>query len=189
MTKVDASELGNLRGDKVLSNLEELSAIFKKGSRVFDNFATYSGRRLKGEGYDAIRVVASFAASALSKFSELDLNAHDNIVSGADTFIAFMDGYSTLDDSNVNHLGDGLRYIGTQIGMLQVKIQKEKLEGDDLTKANNQLSYWQSKYDEILKEYEKLKELPGIDSSTGACIDSISSDTKSVKSILTDNWR
>lgn len=189
MTRVSVDELNNSKADTALNNLDDLSSALKTAGRLFDNFATYSSRRLKGEGYDAIRVVASLAAISFDKVATLDVNAHDNIMSGLDKFIAYMDGYSKLDDVNVNHLGDGLRYIGTQIGMLQSRIQKGEFEGDDLKSANNQLAYWHSKYDEILKEYEKLRDLAAMNSSTGVCIDNINTDVASLRTLLVDNWR
>ncbi len=188
MTRVASSELSELKSNKTLNDLEPLSQALKDAGKIFDNFATYSNRRLKGEGYDAIRVVASFVATSFDKIATLDLNAHDNIIDGTDKLIGFMGEYSKLDDKNLEHLGNGLRYTGTQIGMVESRIRKGEYEGDELNSAYRQLEYWRSAYNEILKEYEKLRDLAGMNSSTGSCIESISSDIASLRTILVDNW-
>ena len=187
MTKVMKSDLSTFDGAKALNDLDPLGTAMKKIGTIMDNFVTYSGRRLKGEGYDAIRTHVDYFAASFSKLGQLDLNTYDNLKENTKTFITFMEEYDELDDSNLEHLSNGLNYTGRQIGNVQSRIyaynKNSEESNEDINSLNTQLEYWKSKYDEILKDYNKLKELAPTNASTGACLDLIESDTQKFRDV------
>ena len=186
MAKVSAAELGELKGNIYFNNLEELSKIYKSAARTFDNFATYSSRRLKGEGYDAIRSVVSALGTSFSKLSPLDLNAHDNVERSLSQFISFMDDYATLDDSRLTMLSSRLTYLSDQIGMSKALLDKGELKGDALKSTKAWYSESCQSYATFKKEHDKLEKLAAKDKATGACIDSIVSDTGNLSRLIRD---
>lgn len=186
MTKVKSSELTDLQSDKTLTDLEAVGMALSKASSTFENFSTHSKRRLKGEGYDAIRLVTSICATMFSKLSTLDQNACDNINQGINKLVGFMGDYTKLDDSRKDHLGNGLMYIGTQIGIYEAKIKKA--EGEELTKAKATARYYYDQYNEVLKEYNKLKELASVNASTGGFVENVNTDISKITTYVNQNW-
>ena len=183
MTKLIRTDLDTLLSDASLAKLEQLSVAIKAAKTPIDNFVSYSGRRLKGEAYDAIRTALGYYLAAMNKLCVLDDNAHDNVVAADKNLIAFMEDYSMLDDSRLETLGNGLNYIGRRMGEMQWHANNAETE-EDRAYYWQCYSYYQGEYNKVLKEYNKLKDLAPKDRETGVVIDYISQDIQSIKSAL-----
>lgn len=189
MAKVSQAELGDVKGNEQFNQLDELSNALRQASTAFGSFVTLSKKRLKGPGYDTIRLVTSLWEKTFDKLSTFDVNAYDNISQGLDQFIAYMESYKTLDDSRIDSLVNGLKYIGTRIGTLESSMKKADLSDEELAKLRNQLygtNGYYNQYKDLDKEYNKLKNLAQTNSSTGACIDNINTDITSIRTALSD---
>lgn len=176
MTKLVKSELVALKGAEPLNKLSDLAPLLSAASRTIDNFVAYSGRRLKGEGYDAIRTYLAYYVSAFTKLSTFDTNAHDNIKHGTINLVSFMEDYDLLDDSRLETLANGLNYIGKQIGNLEWNISHNNYTEEELPSKQAALSYYYGEYYKILKEYNKLKELAPKAVEVAAIVDAIEAD-------------
>ena len=185
MTVLYKSDLTTLSGSKIVSKLDPLAASMLSASRNMGNFATYSNRRLKGAGYDAIRTHLEYLSTAFQKLAQFDINVADNISHYSSSLASWMDEYSKLDDSIIEHLGSGLNYTGRRIGELDWTINHNKdLTSDEISYLYSCKSYYEDEYNKLLKEYNKLKELKEKDSTTAAVLDNIEADLSSFRSGL-----
>ena len=189
MATVRKSELSDLNTDTSFVNLNDLSNALKEASNAFKNFTQYSGRRLKGPGYDAIRCVTNLFGEAFAKLSTLDFNSHDNISYSIERFDSFMESYNKLNSAEFNTLQNKLSEYASAIGVLSKMVNSSIVEFVNKQLLNNMLygdEGYYSLYKSIEKEVFKLAELPSINSSTGACLDNITSDISRIDKVLSE---
>ena len=185
MTILYKSDLTTLSGSKIISKLDPLAEDMLVASRNMGNFATYSGRRLKGAGYDAIRTHLDYLATAFNKLASFDMNVADNVIQNTKMLTNFMEDYSKLDDSRIEHLGNGLNYTGRRIGELDWTINhNDDLSSDEISYLYSCRSYYQEEYNKLLREYNKLKELKNKDAQTASVVSNMEADMASFRSTL-----
>ena len=192
MTKVKNSELTSLKSAEAFTNLDPLGSALKILSDKMGTFVDYSDRRLKGDGYDAIRKHVDYFAASFSKLGQFDINVFDNVNENTDKFIAYMDGDEQLDDSEIPSIEEKLETIKNKINdynakidnyYYQVNVNKRSAPSDWINYLKSELQRYENDYRELEKKYNKLKELEPTNKATGSCVDLIEGDINKFKSI------
>lgn len=184
MAVVYSSELSDANSSSMISSLENhISSFVKLSNQIYD-FIGSSESELVGGGYDAVRTKLSMYADAFKKQAQICNTLVGNIKAANNTMLNYMEGYTKLDDSEIETIDGELTnaknmlawlkdysYIWVKDPETQEKTQIERRNG-----SQGQIDSYEIIIEELDKLLRKLKELSSKDAEAYAMISGSESD-------------
>ena len=167
MAVVYSSDLSNANSSASVKSLDSLAAASSKMSTQIEGFISASKEYLKGGGYDAVRSKLNVYADALGKQAKLCDILVGNTKSANNTFLNYMEGYTKLDDTELEKAKRELSNAYAMLSWLKSTskvwvLDKKTNEKTQKNRRNGTDSQIES-YEEIIKELDKLvKKLDGL---------------------------
>lgn len=174
---------GDLSGSAISNAVALLEAEANDTSQLIsaiNSFIDDSTTTLKGKSYDAARQKLSLYLEDIKLRQSIAAELAAAISEGAASLSSYMEGYSKLDDSEIDE-------IEAEISKLQIKISGARQTINKINDSNEvsdnsvsisyytqQISSWESTIEELKKELDKLINLEAADASAfsgveGAC--------------------
>lgn len=167
---------GDLSGSAISNAVALLEAEANDTTQLINainSFIEESTITLKGKGYDAARQKLSLYLEDIKSRQKIATELASAISEGAASLSSYMEGYSKLDDSEINE-------IETEISSARQTIYNIKQNNQDseepvsINYYTEQISSWESIIEELKKKLDKLVNLESADVSAfsgveGAC--------------------
>ena len=172
MTKVYSADLTNANSSAMTSQLQETSNSSAKILAQLNSFIGGSKSVLTGDGYDAVRAKFSVYADAVSKQKQICDNLLNNVKAANNIMIAFMEGYSYLDDSLIPDIEASIADVRSFIAYLESYDEEKK----STIGSAAEIAHWKAILADLEKKLAKLKQLAPTDASSFALLDDVSAD-------------
>ncbi len=190
MAVIYSSDLSSANSSSSLNTLIECSSKAKELSNKIKSFIDSSTKKLKGNGYDAIRKKLSLYVEALEKESIVLENLANGIKTANNEMISYMQGHTELDDSLVPELTNNLDDLKKNLSFLESytvkevevngEMKEEKIQNGNFT----QIEDCKNSITELSKKIELLEGLEGASSGAWSKIGQIEGDINSVKNAV-----
>lgn len=147
---------------------------------AINSFIEDSTTTLKGKSYDAARQKLGLYLADIKSRQSIATELATAISEGAASMAGYMEGYSKLDDAEIDEIEAEIRSLESKIsGARQTiyNINQSNENSENLVSVSyytQQISTWESAIEELKKELDKLVNLEAADSSafsgvSGAC--------------------
>lgn len=174
---------GDLSGSAISSAVALLEAEVADTTNLINainSFIEDSTTTLKGKSYDAARQKLGLYLADIKSRQSIATELATAISEGAASMAGYMEGYSKLDDAEIDEIEAEIRSLESKIsGARQTiyNINQSNENSENLVSVSyytQQISTWESAIDELKKELDKLVNLEAADSSafsgvSGAC--------------------
>ena len=174
---------GDLSGSAISSAVALLEAEVADTTNLINainSFIEDSTTTLKGKSYDAARQKLGLYLADIKSRQSIATELATAISEGAASMAGYMEGYSKLDDAEIDEIEAEIRSLESKIsGARQTiyNINQSNENSENLVSVSyytQQISTWESAIEELKKELDKLVNLEAADSSafsgvSGAC--------------------
>ena len=174
---------GDLSGSAISSAVALLEAEVADTTnliKAINSFIEDSTTTLKGKSYDAARQKLGLYLADIKSRQSIATELATAISEGAASMAGYMEGYSKLDDAEIDEIEAEIRSLESKIsGARQTiyNINQSNENSENLVSVSyytQQISTWESAIEELKKELDKLVNLEAADSSafsgvSGAC--------------------
>ena len=174
---------GDLSGSAISSAVALLEAEVADTTNLINainSFIEDSTTTLKGKSYDAARQKLGVYIADIKSRQSIATELATAISEGAASMAGYMEGYSKLDDAEIDEIEAEIRSLESKIsGARQTiyNINQSNENSENLVSVSyyrQQISTWESAIEELKKELDKLVNLEAADSSafsgvSGAC--------------------
>ena len=174
---------GDLSGSAISSAVALLEAEVADTTNLINainSFIEDSTTTLKGKSYDAARQKLGLYLADIKSRQSIATELATAISEGAASMAGYMEGYSKLDDAEIDEIEAEIRSLESKIsGARQTiyNINQSNENSENLVSVSfyrQQISTWESAIEELNKDLDKLVNLEAADSSafsgvSGAC--------------------
>ena len=115
MTKVTSSSLNAANSGSMISTIEQATEQAQVVASTINAFISSSSGNLKGNGFDAIRNILSFYATAFSKMNVLGESFKESLISNNNAMLNYMEGNDTLNTDDLPSIIAILRSLRAEL--------------------------------------------------------------------------
>ena len=174
---------GDLSGSTISSVVALLEAEANDTTQLINAINAFiegSTNTLKGKAYDAARQKLSLYLEDIKSRQSIAAELAAAILEGASSLSSYMEGYSKLDDSEIDEIEAEISNLEGKISSASqtiYNIKQSNLDSENpisTTYYTQQISFWESTIKELKKKLDKLINLEAADASAfsgveGAC--------------------
>ncbi len=174
---------GDLSGSAISSAVALLEAEVADTTNLINainSFIDDSTTTLKGKSYDAARQKLGLYLEDIKARQNIATELATAISNGAASMAGYMEGYSKLDDSEIDEIEAEIKSLESKISVARQTIYNINQSNEDsenlvsVSYYTQQISSYESAIEELKKELDKLINLEAADSSAfsgveGAC--------------------
>ena len=187
MAVVFSSEVSSANSSSMMGALDDVISASSKISSQINSFVTESKEFLKGGGYDAVRNRLNVYSDAFKKQAQLCSILTGNVKSANNTMLNYMEGYTKLNDSELETIKTKLENANRMLTWLEEysdiwvldKETKEKTKKKRRNGTDSQIESYSTIIGELEKLVTKLEELSSTDASAFGMISGCEGDVDS----------